>query len=71
MDTAEHYTEAFARAACAMPTVAGRDGRKTRDPRSIRDALLDGPLDRIDQIIMHGRAPLAVGRVDERLAQAG
>jgi hypothetical protein len=35
MDAAEHYTEAFAHAACAMPTVAGRDGGKTRDPRSI------------------------------------
>ncbi|WP_157754135.1 hypothetical protein [Lysobacter capsici] len=36
MDTAEHYTEAFAHAACAMPTVADREGGKTRDPRSIR-----------------------------------
>ena len=35
------------------------------------DAFGDGPVDRVDQVVVHGAGPLSVREVDERLSKPG
>ena len=42
-----------------------------RDLLRVGDALLDGPVDGVDQVVVHLQAPLLVAGVEELLAVAG